>query len=286
MHLHTGEGRLRRAGQSVRFDYILKDHLGNTRTMFTITDNNDIQPLQSNHYYPFGMRFNQSASYASTENRYLYNGKELQEDLGLNWYDYGARFYDPAIGRFSTVDPMAESYYGLSGYNYVGNNPIRRIDPDGRMMSEIFDLGGNGMYDPDWLRVGMYGPYEWMDNVNSQANTPEGYEYIGASDEDVVEDVGLPADASTIKYGKRSGSLQGDNGGGIAVVKTATNMEGTIDVDAEVSLKKDNVTSNNKMGKTFEGISVNASFSQESKSGDSNLNMKYKGMVKTNRVVF
>ncbi|MDA3865624.1 MAG: RHS repeat-associated core domain-containing protein [Salinivirgaceae bacterium] len=152
MHLHTGEARMRRAGQSIRFDYTLKDHLGNTRTMFTITDNNNIETLQSNHYYPFGMRFNQSADYSGTENRYLYNGKELQEDLGLNWYDYGARFYDPSIGRFTNVDPMAESYYGLSGYNYVGNNPIRRIDPDGRMMSEIYDIGGNSMYGPDWFQ--------------------------------------------------------------------------------------------------------------------------------------
>ena len=72
--------------------------------------NHDIEPLQSNHYYPFGMRFNQSAAYtADTENRYLYNGKELQQDLGLDWYDYGARFYDAAIARWSVVDPIAKS---------------------------------------------------------------------------------------------------------------------------------------------------------------------------------
>jgi RHS repeat-associated protein len=77
------------------------------------------------------------------ENNYLYNGKELNSDFGLDWSDYGARYYDAAIGRWGQVDPLAESYYSTSSYAYVLNNPIGLIDPDGRSAaSPIIGLDG------------------------------------------------------------------------------------------------------------------------------------------------
>ncbi len=70
-----------------------------------------------------------------SENKYLYNGKELQDEqlggVNLDWYDYGFRFYDPALARFTTQDPRAEKYYSWSAYNYCYNNPIKFIDPRG-----------------------------------------------------------------------------------------------------------------------------------------------------------
>lgn len=61
-----------------------------------------------------------------------YNGKEYQNELSLNWFDYGARNYDPAIGRWMNIDPLAEVYPNVSPYNYTSNNPVFFVDYDGR----------------------------------------------------------------------------------------------------------------------------------------------------------
>jgi RHS repeat-associated protein len=78
-----------------------------------------------------------------TEHPYKYNGKELNESLGLNWYDYGARRYDPAIARWASVDPLANKYVNISPYAYVANNPIMYIDPDGREIVVPTSLKGS-----------------------------------------------------------------------------------------------------------------------------------------------
>jgi RHS repeat-associated protein len=65
------------------------------------------------------------------QNRYMYNGKEFQPEFGLDWLDYGARFYDPALGRFMTQDRFAEKYMDLTPYQYAANNPINAIDVNG-----------------------------------------------------------------------------------------------------------------------------------------------------------
>ena len=87
------------------------------------------------HYNPFGMYLS-GKTYTNptrtTANKYLYNGKELQNDFELQWYDYGFRMYDPQLCRFPSIDPKAEKYFSISPFVYVANNPINNIDPDGR----------------------------------------------------------------------------------------------------------------------------------------------------------
>ena len=80
-------------------------------------------------------------------NEYKYNGKMFQDELGLNWLDYGARFYDGVICRFHTIDPLSEKFSHQSPFIYANNNPSNLIDymglnADGYLMDE------NGKIDP------------------------------------------------------------------------------------------------------------------------------------------
>ena len=106
------------------YHYYLKDHQGNNRVV--ADQNGTIEEV--NHYYPFGSIFTSASSVQS----YKYNGKELDRNDGLDWYDYGARQYAPAIGRWNAVDPSSEKHYNWSPYSYCKNNPVLRVDIDGK----------------------------------------------------------------------------------------------------------------------------------------------------------
>jgi RHS repeat-associated protein len=146
--VNTANGRFVPAQEDdFKHETHLRDHLGNTRVVLR-QDGEDFKILQDNNYYPFGMSIS-SMTYTSLtpgpygQNRYMYNGKEFQPEFGLDLLDYGARFYDAQIGRWHVVDPLAEKYYKWSPYNYVMNNPIKHIDPNGMFASTHTDEDGN-----------------------------------------------------------------------------------------------------------------------------------------------
>jgi RHS repeat-associated protein len=141
--------------------YNYTDHLGNVRLSYT-QNGNTVKTLEDNHYYPFGLKHENYASerfervketngelfgIQPTERRewqYKYNGKEWQDELGLNLYDYGARNYDAAIGRWMNVDPLAEVSRRFSPYVYALNNPVFFIDPDGKSAEATYGVDKKG----------------------------------------------------------------------------------------------------------------------------------------------
>uniref|UniRef100_UPI003305A9AA DUF6443 domain-containing protein n=1 Tax=uncultured Croceitalea sp. TaxID=1798908 RepID=UPI003305A9AA len=119
------------------YDYIYqyKDHLGNVRLSYT-DNNGTLEIIEENNYYPFGLKhkgYNGSVSPLGNDvaQRWKFGGKELNDELNLDWYDVSARNYDPAIGRWMNLDPLAEQMRRHSPYNYAFDNPIYFTDPDG-----------------------------------------------------------------------------------------------------------------------------------------------------------
>lgn len=104
--------------------------------------------VQENHYYPFGMNLAGIEKQGKPDHKFQYNGKEKQEEFGLNWYDYEARTTDIQLGRFSQIDPHAKNYFSISPYVYVNNMPTIAVDPDGKdiVISFINNQGNRDSY--------------------------------------------------------------------------------------------------------------------------------------------
>ena len=152
-HLNFTNGRFVADGN--KFQYTIKDHLGNSVVLFEDKNNDgiidsenaeveeeDVEVIQRNSYYPFGMA-QQGLNYgqAEVDMDYQYNGKELFDDFGIGLSDYEARFYNPEIARFTSIDPLANKFTSWSTYTYVLNNPISKIDPDGKQAKDVIVEG-------------------------------------------------------------------------------------------------------------------------------------------------
>lgn len=109
-----------------QYHYFTTDHLGNIRAVFD--DNGTVEQVTT--YDPFGMIIPELSSGQSLQ-PYKYNGKEFDRMHGLDWYDYGARMYDPALPMWNKVDRFAEKYYSISPYVYCAGNPVKYMDING-----------------------------------------------------------------------------------------------------------------------------------------------------------
>ena len=203
--IHHAHGVAQRTSGGWELQYFVRDHLGSTRAVLSSTG----KALQQTDYYPFGLAH--APMPTSNGNRYLYNGKERQEEQlngqPLGWYDYGARFYNPQIARWSAQDPLAEQYAPLSPYTYCANNPMNLIDPNGmeiyeredpfenalrnkkkrdrKLRKELSAIEASKMAEIDWIYNKETEEYVWDGNVSNAGDTPSGYEYVGSSRNDV-----------------------------------------------------------------------------------------------------
>jgi len=129
-----------------KYIYTYKDHLGNIRLSY-FNNGSGAQILEENNYYAFGLKHNAGLGLqGNTAYKYQYNGKEIQEETGMN--DYGWRQYMPELGRWNGIDQLAENYNSTSPYAYVVNNPILGVDVDGRWMDDDGHIDTSGIADP------------------------------------------------------------------------------------------------------------------------------------------
>ena len=137
--------------------YQYKDHLGNVRLSYADINGDGTIDVSSNpltneiveesNYYPFGLKHKGYNNVYNTgqgndvAQKFGFGGKELNQELGLEWMDFGARNYDAALGRWMNLDPKAEIGRRWSPYNYAMNNPIYYQDPDGMWPNPFKGLG-------------------------------------------------------------------------------------------------------------------------------------------------
>jgi RHS repeat-associated protein len=206
------EGRITSIGGVMKYEYAMKDHLGNTRLMFSDRNGDGLiqsssatqstEVTQEQHYYAFGMQMEGPwlNNTSIVDNRYQYNGKELNEDFGLNWNDYGARFYDAAIGRWNAVDPMADFYQEFTPYAYVLNNPIRLIDPNGMYSADPTASRNTSVLAQDGSRVGGAGSTTSTTNKKGNVGSSNDRDFSGINSESSDNLAVCPTCPSDEKY--------------------------------------------------------------------------------------
>jgi RHS repeat-associated protein len=219
------------------------DHLGNVRLSYTKNPTtNALEILEESNYYPFGMKHSgYNSGNLQVNYKYKYNGKELQDELGLNFYDYGARNYDPALGRWMNVDPHSENYYSISPYASFVNNPVFFIDPTGEDITFWQINAKSG----EWEQVS----FNKLDkNVQKGildfGKTKEGYTFL-ASFANAGDKIGNLSFEKDGKYSKHNFNL------------FQTDSEFADEGSASIEVSKDHLDFNMKIDKNMSNPSVN-----------------------------
>jgi RHS repeat-associated protein len=233
--VQTEEGRAVKNGNDFSYEYTLNDHLGNGRVYFDV-ENGVATAIQATDYYPFGLSI-QKIPLAGTENKYQYNGKEKQDELKM--LDYGARFYDPVIGRWDVIDAKSELYFQITPYAYAANMPVNAIDPNGHLVIFIAGMNtGNGDSESYWT-----GSVETVQGLQDIYSTPrQNLNFAGEvrnhfNDKKAIYlDGAMGGLKNTLEYGNNlyskfraeDGRKEGANGGVAALINSLNKTHGVI----------------------------------------------------------
>ena len=213
------EGYVTPNGSSFKYIYQYKDHLGNVRLSYNDADGNgeisaSAEIIEENNYYPFGLKhkgYNTVVNSGgnSVAQKFKYNGKELEEANGLNWLEYGARNFDPAIGRFMNVDRFAEDFMPISAYQYGANNPVAHVDYNG----DYITIGVQDKNGRTQLSLLYENGKAYFYSKDKDGNIKRGDEYDGKSTfvDQAVSD--LNRVGSTKQGGRIIGKLQDSSDG-------------------------------------------------------------------------
>lgn len=160
-------------------EYWSMDYLGSVRARDTAGE------VRFYDYTPYGSLWNTSLP-SSGDNPHGFNGKEFQSFDSVNLYDYGARMYSPVIPMWTTPDPLFEKNHTVNPLSFCAGDPVNYVDPDGR----------------DWVYSLVDSTYVWMDDVSLETELPSHLRYIGASNDDVLSDLGFPKrpDKQTVPF--------------------------------------------------------------------------------------
>jgi RHS repeat-associated protein len=160
------------------------------------------QVLEEDHYYPFGLTLSTTTVNPLEKNNFKFVTKELQPDLGLNWYDFGARPFDMQTGRFITTDPHAEKYTSTSPSAYALNNPV--------LYNDINGMDPNHPWYAGFMRLFGIGYENAPENIREAREVNNNIHALSATSNQLQEGNGRMEDAmSWLPFGKSyAASLQ------------------------------------------------------------------------------
>jgi RHS repeat-associated protein len=156
-YIYAGDTRIAMYDKENNLYFYLNDHLGSTRAVVKYGGSGQV--TDKYWYDVYGSSESQTSF---SDQKHRYTGKPFDDDIGIDIYYYGARYYDPELGRFLSVDPLASKYPDLSPYAYCANNPLKFVDKDGNGFETGLDIVSTGLSTWDLIKNPSWENVKWL----------------------------------------------------------------------------------------------------------------------------